>query len=74
MKTKRLTKKYWNSLPKDSKRRALTCVFPLHKGIVEMLIEEEPRTDEVFWKLVFRKVRIPDDGFYKTVVNNTYIP
>ena len=79
-KTTKMTLKYWNSLDEGSKRRALTYVFPLHKATVDMLLDEKPDPkDNVWWKLVWKKVRIlePDErGYrhYKTVVNHTYIP
>ena len=79
-KTKKMTLAYWKSLSEGSKRRALTCVFPLHKAVVDMLIDDQPKPkDDPWWKMVWRKVRIPeadDRGYrhYKTVVNNTYIP
>lgn len=79
-KTTKMTLKYWQSLSEGSKRRALTCVFPLHKAIVDMLIDDKPKPkDDPWWKMVWRKVRVPEadsKGYrhYKTVVNRTYIP
>ena len=74
-KTKKMTIKYWASLSDGSKKRALTYVFPLHKAIVEMLMNEKPDPkNSDWWKMVFKKVRIPSPGsYYKTVVNNTYL-
>ena len=76
-KTKKMTLTYWKSLSEGSKRRALTCVFPLNKAVVDMLIDDQPKPkDDPWWKMVWSKVRIPeaDAGGYKTVVNRTYIP
>lgn len=79
-KTTKMTLKYWQSLSEGSKRRALICVFPLHKSIVDMLIDDKPKPKEdPWWKMVWRKVRVPEadnKGYrsYKTVVNKTYIP
>ena len=79
-KTTKMTLKYWNSLSEGSKRRALTYVFPLHKATVDMLMDERPAPkDNPWWRLVWKKVRIPEadaKGYrhYKTVVNKTYIP
>ena len=78
-KTKKMTLKYWASLREGSKRRALTYCFPLHKSIVDMLLDDKPKPKDFWWGLVWRKVRIPEadaKGYrhYKTVVNNTYIP
>ena len=74
-KTKKMTIKYWVALSESSKKRALTYVFPLHKAIVEMLLNEKPDPkNSDWWKMVFTKVRIPGPGnYYKTVVNNTYL-
>ena len=74
-KTKKMTIKYWVALSESSKKRALTYVFPLHKAIVEMLLNEKPDPkNSDWWKMVFTKVRIPSPGsYYKTVVNNTYL-
>ena len=79
-KTSKMTLKYWNSLDEGSKRRALTCVFPLHKATVDMLMDEKPDPkSNPWWKIVWTKVRIPQadaNGYrhYKTVVNKTFIP
>ena len=73
-KTKKMTLKYWASLSEGSKRRALTCAFPLHKPVVDMLMDEKPDSkNSPWWKIVWTKVRIPIGGYSKTVVNNTYI-
>ena len=79
-KTSKMTLKYWASLSEGSKRRALTCVFPLHKPVVDMLMDEKPDPkSNPWWKIVWTKVRIPQadaNGYrhYKTVVNKTFIP
>ena len=82
-KNKKLTIKYWKSLSKGSKERALKFVFPISPAIVSMLLDEDPTTEEIkhgFWSLVFRKIRIPEPderGYwhYKTIfMNSTYIP
>ncbi len=74
-KTKKMTIKYWVALSESSKKRALTYVFPLHKAIVEMLLNEKPDPkNSDWWRMVFKKIRIPSPGsYYKTVVNNTYL-
>ncbi len=82
-KNKKLTIKYWKSLSRGSKERALKFVFPISPAIVSMLLDEDPTTEEIkhgFWSLVFRKIRIPEpdergNRHYKTVfMNSTYIP
>lgn len=79
MNTKKLTIKYWNSLSKDSKKRALSYVFPVNDSLVEMLANEDPRPkDSPWWKIVFSKVKevLPDSYGsrpYKTCVNRVYL-
>ena len=82
-KNKKLTIKYWKSLSRGSKERALKFVFPISPAIVSMLLDEDPTTEDIkhgFWSLVFRKIRIPEpdergNRHYKTVfMNSTYIP
>lgn len=71
-KTRAMTIKYWLSLSEGSKKRALTYVFPIHKSIVEMLMDQTPSRKDHWWQYVFKKVRIPEDGSsYKTVINNS---
>ena len=73
-KTKKMTLKYWAALSESSKKRALQYCFPIHPAIVEMLMNEKPDLKSEWWKMVFKKVRIPSpDSYYKTVVNNTYL-
>ena len=74
MATRKMTLKYWNSLSKGSKERALHYVFPTMKCTVEMLLDEQPNLKNDLWKFVWRKVRIPNDSYYKTVVNGAYLP
>lgn len=75
-KTKKMTIRYWNGLSEDSKRRALTFVFPIHPACVNMLLKEKPKLKgNPWWEMVWKKVRIPEDhSHYKTVIDrNTYI-
>ena len=74
-KTKKMTVKYWNSLEKGSRKRALQFCYPTLPATVDMLLNDKPRKDDPWCKRVFDKVRIPDgDSYYKTVVDHTYIP
>ncbi len=74
MATKKLTVKSWNSLSEGSKKRAITCVFPLMRGSLDYLAYEKVDLTDTWWKLIFRKVRVPEDcSCYKTVINHTYI-
>ena len=75
-KTKKMTLTYWKGLSKDSKKRALTYVFPIHPACVDMLLNEKPNPKQSpWWRMVWDKVRIPEDNsHYKTVINKeTYI-
>lgn len=60
-KTKKMTIRYWNGLSEDSKRRALTFVFPIHPACVNMLLKEKPKLKgNPWWEMVWKKVRIPE--------------
>jgi len=77
-KNKKLTIKYWCSLPRSSRERALKYCYPIHPSIVSLLLDERPTTSEIkngFWSVVFRKITIPaDNQFYKTCfMNETYL-
>ena len=77
-KNKKLTIKYWCSLSRGSRERALKFCFPISPSIVEMLLDETPTTSEIkngFWLVVFRRITIPQDhSFYKTCyMNETYL-
>ena len=70
-----MTIKYWNSLEEGSRKRVLLHCFPTLPEVADMLLNEKPKKNNPWWKYVFNKVRIPNkDSYYKTVVNNTYIP
>lgn len=76
VKTKKMTLTYWKGLSVESKRRALTYVFPIQPACVDMLLKEKPEPKQSpWWRLVWDKVRIPEDhSHYKTVIDKrTYI-
>ena len=74
-KTRKMTIKYWNSLEEGSRKRALQFCYPTLPATVNMLLSEQPKKDNPWWKRVFDMVRIPDaNSSYKTIVNHTYIP
>lgn len=81
--TKKLTIKYWMSLEKDSRERALKFVFPIHDSIVKMLLNDKPTSQDTkkgFWSLVYEQIREvkPDERghrHYKTCfMGCTYLP
>jgi len=73
MATKKMTQAYWIGLGEGTKRRALTCVFPLHPAVVDMLSNERPKLSDPWWRIVFSKVRIPEEtSHYHFVINHTY--
>ena len=76
MTTKKMTIRYWNSLSRESRTRALHHVFPNMKCTVKMLLDEQPDLNNGLWKQVWASVRIPcHESYYKTVVHkNTYLP
>ena len=42
-KTKKMTIKYWNSLEKGSRKRALQFCYPTLPATVDMLLNDKPR-------------------------------
>ncbi len=77
-KNKKLTIKYWCSLSRGSRERALRFCFPLSTSIVEMLLDETPTRFEIkegFWSVVFTRITIPrDNRHYRTCfMNQTYL-
>ena len=70
---KSLTIKYWNTLERSSKERALSMVYGNQYGIINMLLNEKPHKKNPFWKIVFSKVKIAEDEHYKTIVSGTYL-
>lgn len=75
MKTKKMTVKYWNSLPEDSKVRAIEAALPNAGIMAKILKSAKPNPKEARWSIVFKEVRIPEDcSHYKTVVNGWYLP
>ena len=77
-KNKKLTIKYWCSLSRGSRERALKFCFPISPSIVEMLLDETPTRFEIkegFWSVVFTRITIPrDNRHYRTCfMNHTYL-
>jgi len=64
-KTKKMTIKYWESLSESSRKRALQYCYPIHPAIVEMLMNEKPDLKSEWWKMVFKKVRIPSPPVFR---------
>lgn len=75
MKTRQMSLSYWNTLSRGSKFRALCFVFGPHQCLANMYADEKPDKKNAMWKMIFRRIRIPEDhSHYKTCVNKTYIP
>lgn len=77
-KNKKLTIKYWCSLSRGSRERALKFCFPISPSIVEMLLDETPTRFEIkegFWSVVFTRITIPrNNRHYRTCfMNQTYL-
>ena len=66
---KKLTLKYWNALPLDTKKRAINAAMPNMGNFADWFSKEKVDMTNQFWKIIFSKVRIPTDGYYKVVVN-----
>lgn len=74
---KKISIKYWNTLSKGSKERALRACYPNGEPIVRMMIEQKPDLKDFFWKRAFSMIRVPDADanghrHYKTCVNRVY--
>jgi hypothetical protein len=75
MANKKMTIKYWKTLSRGSKYRALCFVFGPHQCLANIYADEKPNLKDGMWKLIFKKIHIPEDhSHYKTCVNQTYIP
>ena len=75
MANKKMTLSYWNSLSRGSKYRALCFVFGPHQCLANIYADEKPNLKDGMWKLIFKKIHIPEDhSHYKTCVNQTYVP
>lgn len=75
MKTRQMTLGYWKTLSRGSKFRALCFVFGPYQSMANMYADEKPDKKNAMWKMIFRRIRIPEDhSHYKTCVNKTYIP
>ena len=48
-------------------------VYGNQHGIINMLLSEKPNKKSPFWKIVFSKVKIAENGHYRTIVNGTYL-
>ena len=75
MKTKQMTIRYWNSLPVDSRERAIRAAVPNGEFLAKLFKDAKPNLKDTSWRLIFKLVRIPvNETHYKTVVNGWYIP
>ncbi len=73
--TKKMTIKYWKSLSKDSKKRALMQCFGAQPGLVRIMLTEVPTPGHGLWKIAFDKIKQTEVGnHYKTCVHGCFIP
>ena len=74
--TKKITQRYWNSLPESSRYRALRKVFSNFSDIVNEGYSKEKAKDLGWmWKIIQRHVKMPaGKSYYKTVIDRTWIP
>lgn len=73
---KKITMKYWDSLSEDSRYRALRKVFSNFPDSVNRDYAKEKAKDlDWTWKIIQRHVKQPvGESFYKTIIDNTWIP
>ena len=71
-KTKRkMTKKYWKSLERRTRNKAILMIFG-SQAMADMLCDTEPDKKGV-WKVIFDKAQISEDGcHYKCCINGAY--
>lgn len=77
METKKMTKKYWDSLEEGSRYRALRKVFSNFPDDVNReYAKEKAKNLDWMWEIIIRHVRQPVNGTgsYKTVIDKTWIP
>lgn len=74
--TKRLTKKYWDSLSEGSRYRALRKVFSnFSDSINRDYAKQKAKELDWEWDILVRHVKEPiDSSHYKTVIDRTWIP
>jgi RNAse (barnase) inhibitor barstar len=73
--TKKITMKYWDSLPEDSRYRALRKVLSNFSDETNHQYAKEKAKDLDFvWDIIKRHVKQPIDSHYKTVIDHTWIP
>lgn len=73
---KKITKKYWDSLSEDSRFRALRKVFSNFPDSVNHDYAKMKAKDlDWIWGIVEKHVKQPvGESFYKTCIDNTWIP
>lgn len=74
--TKKMTMKYWDSIPESSRFRALRKVFSNFPDEVnENCAKEKAKDLDWLWDIITRHVKQPVGGrVYKTVIDHTWIP
>lgn len=74
--TKKMTMKYWDSIPESSRFRALRKVFSNFPDEVnENYAKEKAKDLDWLWDIITRHVKQPVGGrVYKTVIDHTWIP
>lgn len=74
--TKRLTMRYWDSIPEDSRYRALRKVFSnFPDNLNRDYAKEKAKNLDWMWEVLVRHVKQPiGESHYKTVIDRTWIP
>lgn len=74
--TKRITKKYWDSLTEGSRYRALRKVFSNFPNTTNEDYSKKKASElDWMWDIIQRHVKQPvNETHYKTVIDRTWIP
>ena len=71
IKTKKVTHTSWNTLDRDTRKRALQQILGIH--FRDYMVEDSLNKDFIFWAVIETKARIVTDpkSPYKVIVNST---
>lgn len=75
MAKKKITQRYWKTLERGSRERALKHVYPTNPTLVDMMLAEKPDMKSPYWRLAFETIKMdPEMSHYKTIVNGVCLP
>lgn len=75
-KTRKITKRYWDSLSEGSRYRALRKVFSNFSDSINHEYAKVKAKDlDWIWSIIEKHVKQPiGESYYKTVIDHTYLP